>query len=88
MKEIEELLTDEQINKAWGYANFGDTPKRDVIKLELLKCASGYYTGHTATCILAELGLTNMPDRTKKKYWKLTQLGREYLYLAFSNENA
>jgi hypothetical protein len=76
METVEEILTDEQINIAWGNANFGSISKRNVIAGALLKCASGYYTGNTAKCIVEELGLV-----TKK--WTLTKLGKRYLFAAF-----
>lgn len=78
MKAKEKILTDEQINNAWGNADFGNMNKRDVISGALLKCASSYYTGHTAKCIVEELGLV-----TKK--WTLTKIGKEYLFAHFSD---
>ena len=76
METVEQILTDEQINIAWGNANFGSISKRNVVAGALLKCASGYYTGNTAKCIVEELGLV-----TKK--WTLTKLGKRYLFAAF-----
>ena len=76
METVEQILTDEQINIAWGNANFGSISKRNVVAGALLKCASGYYTGNTAKCIIEELGLV-----TKK--WTLTTLGKRYLFAAF-----
>ena len=77
--ETHKLITDAQIDAVWGNANFGNTPKRDVIKDSILKCAAGYHTGHTAKCIVEELGLV-----TKK--WSLTKKGKDYLYEAFKIE--
>lgn len=74
--KVEEIISDERLNDAWGNSNFGDCTKRDVLADTLLKCASGYYTGHTAKCIAEELGLV-----TKK--WTLTKNGKLYLYYAF-----
>ena len=79
MLELQKIITDEELDKAWGYANFGNCSKRDILRSTLLKCASGYYTGHTAKCIVEELGLV-----TKK--WTLTKKGKQYLYEAFSRE--
>lgn len=78
MNKVENIVTDEQINDAWGNANFGSSPKRDVIANTLLKCASGYITGHTAKCIAEELGLV------KSSKWELTKKGKEYLWAAYS----
>jgi len=77
--ELKKIISDEQLIYAWGNANFGDCEKRDVLRSTLLKCAGGYYTGHTAKCIVEELGLV-----TKK--WTLTKLGQRYLYESFSHE--
>ncbi len=57
METVEQILTDVQINNAWGNANFGESNKRDVVANALLKYASGYGTGHTIECICRELGL-------------------------------
>lgn len=75
---VEDYITDEALTNAFGYANFGDVSKRDVVRYALLKTASGYHNGHTAQCIINELGLT-----TKKL--TLTKKGKEYLYEAFRN---
>lgn len=77
--KVEQIISDEILTKVWGNANFGDCTKRDVLASTLLKCASGYYTGHTAKCIAEELGLV-----TKK--WTLTKAGKLYLYYAFCNQ--
>ena len=78
MEKVEDLVTDKQIDLAWGNANFGVThSKREVIANTLLKCASGYHTGHTAKCIVEELGLV-----TQK--WQLRQRGKRYLFAAYS----
>ncbi len=79
MSELQKIISDEELNKVWGNANFGNCSKRDVLRSTLLKCASGYYTGHTAKCIVEELGLV-----TKK--WTLTKKGKQYLYESFSSE--
>ncbi len=79
MHEVENIVTDKQINDAWGNSDFGPSmSKRDIIRYSLLKCAGGYYTGHTAKCILSDLGLVT-PD------WSLSQRGQKYLFAAFSN---
>lgn len=77
MDKVEHIISEDRLNEVWGNANFGNVSKRDVINNSVLKCASGYYTGHTAKCILEELGLV-----TKK--WTLTKMGKEYLFVAFS----
>lgn len=79
IEECKNLISDELLDKVWGYADFGKVSKRDIIKNTLLKCASGYYSGHTAKTIVEELGLV-----TKK--WTLTKLGKQYLYEAYSTD--
>ena len=75
--KVEQLITDEALEVAWGNADFGpNTNKRDVIRYTLLKTACGYASGHTADCIVNELGL-------KHSFGKLTELGKRYLYEAF-----
>ncbi len=73
----QEIISDEEIERVHGYANFGDTTKRDVVRLGVLKCASGYYQGSTSRRICEEHGLIT------KKY-ELTPKGKAYLWEAFS----
>jgi len=78
MENVQDLVTDKQVDLAWGNANFGDNySKRDIIANTLLKCASGYETGHTAKCIVEELGLVT-------QRWELSQRGKRYLFAAYS----
>jgi len=77
-------VTEEEVEKVWGNANFGsdlNERKMDVVKGALLKWASEYSTGHTAFCILVELGLI-----TEKKH--LTARGRRQLWEFFGNNCA
>ena len=72
-------VTLEEIESVWGNANFGpvvDGHKKDVVKSALLKWASGYSTGHTAFCILKDIGLI-----TEKR--RLTVRGRRQLWEFF-----
>lgn len=81
MRTPEEIITDEEITKAWGNANFDsflNENKRELINNTVLKCASGYYTGFTARTIITALGLASSDS------WTLTAKGKEYLYCAFS----
>lgn len=79
MEKVEDLVTDKQIDLAWGNANFGNTglTKRELIANVLLKCASGFETGHTAKCIVEDLGLVT-------QRWELSQRGKRYLFAAYS----
>jgi hypothetical protein len=84
MENIKELVTDEEINKAWGNADFGiDLSKRDIINNALLKIACEYMIGSTARYILIELGLIRT---TPSRKYVLTDNGRYYLFKVFSKE--
>jgi len=72
---VEELVSDADLDDAWGGANFGGMPKREVIRLGTLKCLAGWHQGHTSKTICTELGLIN------DKY-KVTAKGRAYIWLA------
>lgn len=74
----EEIITDKEIECVHANANFGSMSKRDVVNQGVLKCASGYYQGHTSNQIIKEHGLVN------GKY-KLTAKGKEYLWAAFAS---
>ena len=76
MEKPEDLITDGQITDAFGNADFGTKNKRDVVKFTLLKYASGYDSGHTAMCILQDLGLLTQRNQ-------LSQRGKRYLWAAF-----
>lgn len=77
MDRILEIVTDEQLDTAYGNAHFGTMTKRDVIRFGVLKCASGYRQGHTSKTICEDLGLIT-------KNYNLTSKGRIYLWAAFS----
>ena len=70
------LVTDQEIESAWGNANFGDLPKRDLILKTLNQVAIGYEGGRTAMAILTELGLIT---RKEDLSYKLTAKGLDYL---------
>lgn len=56
-----EILTDDQINAAWGNADFGNDKdmmcRREIIADTLFKYVFGYVSGSTARAICFELGL-------------------------------
>lgn len=76
MKKTNDIITDEEIEKIHGNANFGGLSKRDVVNYAVLKCASESYQGRTSRRITTEHGLIN------EKY-ELTSKGRSYLWAAF-----
>ena len=78
--ELQEIISDAQIAKIFGNANYGMMARRDVVRFGLLKCVCGYRQGHTSTQILNELGLTT------KKY-AITKKGKKYLWFAFDTNS-
>ncbi len=77
--KIEEIISDEEIERVHANADFGNILKRDVVNYALLKAASGYHNGHTAKTIIIEHGLiTHKLNLTKK--------GKKYLWEAFGRD--
>ena len=77
--ELKALVSDDDINKAWGNADFGERQtKREHVNDDVLKVASGYCTGYTAFQICMELGLVEIA--TKRRLRRLTKKGKRYLY--------
>jgi len=74
----EKIISDDEIERVHGNANFGSMDKRAVVNQGVLKCASGYYQGSTSTAIIKAHGLID------DKY-RLTAKGRAYLWETFSN---
>lgn len=73
-------ISDDEINAVWGNGNFGDfCDQRDVILETLLKYASGYTTGHTATVICQELKLLGRGSRCSGGM-NLTKKGKKVMY--------
>ncbi len=83
MKE-EKIITDAELNEVWQNANFGNVSKRDVVRFALLKAACGYANGHTAQCIIQELGLVG---KSEMKSLTLTKKGKQYLWEAFGEQS-
>ena len=79
MSKIAYDLSEEEIIRAFGHANFGFATPVEIVSQGLLKCASGYYQGYTSTQILIELGLIT------KKY-RLTTRGEKNLWDFFTNK--
>lgn len=73
------LVSDEDMAKAFKHTNFGDQAPRDVLRLSVLKCATGYHQGHTSQSIARELGLLD------PEVYALSPRGRLYLWEAFRN---
>lgn len=71
-----EIVPDNELMAAFGNANFGGMTPREVLDFAVLKCASGYYQGHTSTQLCEKLGLIT-PS------YELTHKGKAYLWAAF-----
>lgn len=79
MDKPEELVTDQQIEEAWGNARFGpywENHKRVFLNNTILQYACQYESGSTAMYVLKYLKLI-----TEKG--KFTQKGRNYLLACF-----
>lgn len=59
-------LTDAVVNEAFEGTNFGRTDYRTILAETVLKRASGYHSGLTATTICIRLGLLSRHDRPTK----------------------
>ena len=78
IEELSNIITEEQISKAWGNANFGSVSKHEVILETLKKVAQGWGTGHTAMCIVQELGLVEKRNQSVG----LSDKGLDYLLIS------
>jgi hypothetical protein len=76
----QDIVSDAEIDRVHGFANFGDTSRREVVNEAVLKYAFGYTTGHTALRILTEHRLVKKPVGYETT---LTKKGREYLRAMF-----
>jgi hypothetical protein len=83
-QEMENLISEEKLKEVFANANFGITSRRDVVKYALLKSSCGYHNGHTAQCIIQELGLVG---KSHMKSATLTKLGKQYLWACFGYKN-
>jgi hypothetical protein len=73
---VEEIISNEEVERVHGNANFGGMKKRDVVDYGILKCASGYFQGSTSTAIIKAHGL--ITDE-----YEITPKGKMYLWEAF-----
>ena len=73
----EEIITDEQLNEAWGNAYFGKgRTKRDILRYGLLKSTCLFHNGSICQSIITKLGLVTGNNA-------ITEKGRKYLWAAF-----
>lgn len=76
--KVEEIVTNDELALVFDRTDFGALSPRQVLSLGVLKCASGYYQGHTSKNICMVLDLID-------NQYQLTAKGRSYLWSAFSN---
>ena len=76
MENEHDIVDNAALDEAYANANFGSMKKRDVIRLGVLKCASGFKQGHTSKTICEDLGLIG-------SRYTLTRKGKRYLWAAF-----
>ena len=77
---VKDIISDKEVERVHGNADFGTVSKRDVISHGLLTIASDYYQGSAARRILKTHKLITSD-------YKLTEQGKEYLYTAFAKNH-
>jgi hypothetical protein len=89
MDRLAEIISDEEIVRVHGHANFGTMKPRDVVNDGVRKSAVGFHCGHTQFTILREHGLITKP-RGMSYDVNLTKKGKRYaqaLYRAVPTAN-
>lgn len=76
---LQDIISDEEINRVHADANFGSMDNRQVVNQGVLKCASGYYQGNISRRIIKKHNL--ITDE-----YELTSKGKAYLWSAFNTE--
>lgn len=82
MKNVIEIISDAEVDRVHGRANFGGMTPREVLADGVLKYAYGYSAGYTQLTILREHGLIRKP-KPGSYYSTLTKKGQEYLRAAW-----
>ena len=77
VENLSEIISDAEIVRVHGYANFGSMTPREVVNDGILKTAVGYHCGHTQFSILRDHGLVTKP-RLGSYDADLTKKGRAY----------
>lgn len=80
MNKLNSVVSDKDMEKAFGNSDFGGLPPRSILKFGLLKVVCGFYQGYTSKTILNELNLID-------SNYKITTKGREYLWQAFKENS-
>lgn len=74
---LAEIISDAEIERVHGHANFGKMPPREVVNDGVRKTAVGYHCGRTQFSILRDHGLITKP-RSGSYDVGLTKKGKEY----------
>lgn len=74
---LAEIISDDEITRVHGHANFGSMSPREVVNDGVRKSAIGYHCGHTQVCILREHGLITA-QRGLSHDVNLTKKGKKY----------
>lgn len=77
IERLREIVSDDEVARVHGNANFGTMSPREVVNDGVRKYAVGYQGGHTQLCILMEHGLITKP-RPGRYDASLTKKGRRY----------
>ena len=84
IKDVQDIVSDQELTDVHANANFGSMTPRDVLADGVLKYAFGYTGGHTQLMILIEHGLIRKPA-PGKYYTVLTKKGQAYLRAVFAD---
>ena len=74
------IISDEEIIRVHGHANFGSMSPREVVNDGVWKSAVGYHCGHTQFSILRDHGLITKPKGMSYDV-NLTKKGKRYARL-------
>lgn len=85
MPTPEEIITDAEIERVHGHANFGSMSKRRVVDEGVWKYAIGFTGGHTQCEILRDHGLiTGAKSGRHRAKASLTEKGKTYARALYS----
>lgn len=77
MRTTEEIISDEEIDRVHGNANFGSMTPREVIDEGIKKVLIGYSCGSTQEAILQEHGLVSFRNQ-RTRTLRVTARGMNY----------
>ena len=80
IRTFKDIVSDEDVERVHGNANFGQTSKREVLNEGVMKAAFGFHCGSTMRNIIYEHGLIRT-CREPGDRMRLTKKGEKYLRL-------